>query len=277
MNIFLRYLSAFGFVALLASCNPGFNKVLKSKDPNFKLQKANEYFANGKFKNAQVLYEELFPMFKGSEQYQELYYKYAFATFNLKEYEQAEAYFKGYLDVFPNSPQAEEVHYMRAYSYYKQSPRVELEQVNTTKAMARMQAFINAYPNSPRVKDAEKIIEEGRAKLELKDYNAATLYYNLQNYRAAAIAFSDLLIKYPETSQGEMYKLQAIKSYYKFASLSYEDKQQERFEKVISEVEDFHDRFPESSKLAEADQYLNNSQKKIKEINNEQIASSAQH
>lgn len=265
------------FVALaLMSCNDGFNKVMKSKDANYKLQKANEYFAKGKYKNAQTLYEELFTQFKGTEQYQDLYYKYAFTAFNLKQYEQAEAYFKGYLDVFPNSAAAEEMQYMRAYSFYKQSPKVELEQVNTIKAMNRMQAFINAYPNSTRVKDAEKIIEEGRAKLELKDYKSATLYYNLQSYRAAAIAFSELLNKYPETEKGETYKLQAIKSYYKFAELSFQDKQQERFEKVISEVQDFHDRFPESKLLSEVDQYSNNSQKKIKELNNEQIASSAQ-
>ena len=116
----------------------------------------------------------------------------------------------------------------------------------TNKAIGMMQAFINAYPNSSRIADANKIIEKCREKLEEKDYLAAKLYYNLQMYQAAGIAFTNLLNTYPESAKGEEYMLMAVKSYYQFAKLSLSDKQEERYQKVTAEYFDFADRYPES-------------------------------
>ena len=129
------------------------------------------------------------------------YYKYAYCAYYQKNYTDAENLFKGFLGVFPNSSRAEEIAYMHALTYYKQSPNVQLDQTNTNKAIGMMQGFINTYPNSPRVADANKIIEKCRAKLEEKDYLAAKLYYNLQMYQAAGIAFTNLLNSYPESQK----------------------------------------------------------------------------
>ena len=46
--------------------------------------------------------------------------------------------------------------------------------------------------------------------------------------------------------------------------MSIEEKQQERYEKVVSEVQDFQDRFPESKLLKEAERFLTLSQTNIK-------------
>ena len=46
-------------------------------------------------------------------------------------------------------------------------------------------------------------------------------------------------------------------SYYKFAKLSVVDKQTERFTKVVTEFQDFADRFPQSTHLKEAQEYNN--------------------
>ena len=190
-------------------------------------------------------------------------------------YEDAENLFKGFLEVFPNSNKAEEVDYMRAFCFYKQSPKLELEQVNTTRAMGMMQTFINTHPGSARIKDASEIIDKCRVKLEQKEYRAAELYYNLGQYRAAAIAFTNLTNSYPESVRGEEYKLKTVKSYYKFAKLSIPDKQEERYEKVINEYEDFVDRYPESKLLKDAESYSNLSKNHIKDIKNEQTQTAA--
>ena len=73
---------------------------------------------------------------------------------------------------------------------------------------------------------------------------------------------------------GEEYKLMVVKSYYRFAKLSVIEKQEERFEKVITEYQDFADRYPESKLLKDAEVYDNLSKNQIKEIKNEQITSS---
>jgi outer membrane protein assembly factor BamD len=193
----------------------------------------------------------------------------------MKEYENAENLFKGFLEVFPNSTKSEEVDYMRSYCYYKQSPKLELEQVNTVKAMGMMQTFINTHPGSERNKEASDIIDKCRQKLEQKEYRAAELYYNMGQYRAAAIAFTNLINNYPESVKGEDYKLKTIKAYYKYAKLSYEEKQIERYEKVITEYQDFVDRYPESKLLKDAENYSIQSQNHIKVIKYEQTQTSA--
>jgi outer membrane protein assembly factor BamD len=261
---------------ILASCNSQFSKVLKSKDFDYKLKKADEYFAAKKYRNAGELYVELFSVFKGTDKFEELYYKYAYCSFYQKNYADAENLFKGFLEVFPNSSKAEEVAYMHAYTFYLQSPIVELEQINTSKAIGMMQSFINTYPNSSRVKDANEIIAKSRAKLETKEYKTAQLYYNLQQYRAAGLSFANLLISYPESAKGEEYMLMAIKSYYQFAKLSVYDKQEERYQKVSEEYFDFADRYPESKLLKQAEDYKNLSLNNIKQIKNEQAKTPAE-
>jgi outer membrane protein assembly factor BamD len=262
------------FSIVFTSCNK-FSKVQKSKDSDYKLAKADEYFAKKKYSYASQLYEELFPVYKGSQKFEELYYKYAYCFYNLKMYRDAESLFKGYLEVFPNSTRAEEIDYMRAYCFYKQSPKIELEQVNTLKAIGMMQTFINTHPGSARNKDATEIIDKSRAKLELKEHRAAKLYYDMSQFRAAAIAFTNIMINFPESTRGEEYKLMVVKSYYHFARMSISERQAERYEKVISEYQDFVDRYPDSKLLKDAEEYYNLSKNHIKEIQNEQTSSSA--
>jgi outer membrane protein assembly factor BamD len=275
----MRYRVQLVFILLTAlvftACNE-FSKIQKSKDYEYKLNKADEYYGKKKYRYAQQLYEELFPVFKGTQKFEELYYKYAYCFYYDEMYRDAENLFKGYLEVFPNSTHAEEVDYMRAYCFYKISPKLELEQVSTLKAMGMMQTFINTHPGSERIQEATEIIDKLRIKLELKEYKSAELYFNIGEYRAAALSFSTLLNNYPESTKAELYKLMVVKAYFRFAKMSISSKQEERYEKVIMEYEDFADRFPESKFLKEAESYSINSQNQIKQLKNEQITSSNQ-
>ena len=132
-----------------------------------------------------------------------------------------------------------------------------------------MQTFINTHPGSPRNKEAAEIIDICRQKLETKDYNAAKLYFDLAQFRAAAVAFNTLLNAYPESGRSDEYKMMAIKSYYRFAELSVEDKRAERFEKVIEECNEFIDRFPQSPLSQQVQEYLTQSQNNLKTYTNE--------
>jgi len=259
---------------ILISCGK-YSKIEKSKDVDYKLAKADEYYAKKSYRHAQELYESLFPVFKGTQKFEDLYYKYAYCYYYQGQYRDAENLFKGYLEVFPTSAKAEEIDYMRAFSFYKQSPKLELEQVNTVKAMNMMQSFINTHPGSERNKEATAIIDLCRQKLEQKEFRAAQLYYNLGQFRAAAIAFGDLLNNYPESLKGDEYKYMVVKSYYRFARLSIIAKQEERYGKVTTEYQDFIDRYPDSKLLKNAEEYSNLSQNHIKDIQNEQTSSSA--
>jgi outer membrane protein assembly factor BamD len=111
--------------------------------------------------------------------------------------------------------------------------------------------------------------------MELKELKSAELYFNLGQYKAAAIAFANLMNNFPDSDKGDQYKLQIIKSYYEYAALSIEDKKEERFEQVVTEYHDFIDRYPESKLLKEAERYFTLSQTNIKNLKNEQIKKAA--
>ena len=263
MRLFVFILIA---VIGLASCSE-FTKVQKSNDYDYKLRMADKYYVNKKYNYAQQLYEELFPLLKGQPQFEDVFYKFAYCSYYLKDWLQAENLFKQFVEVFPTSPRAEEMEYMRAYTFYRQSPKQELDQMNTQKTIGYMQTFINTHPGSTeRVKEATEIIDKCRAKLELKEYKSAELYYNLGHYRASAIAFTSLMNDFPDSEKSEEYKLQVIKSYYLFAKNSYEEKVPARMEQVITECNDFTDRFPDSKLIKEVERYRNLSQNTIKSI-----------
>lgn len=260
-------------LVFISSCN-GINKILKNPDPEYKLRMAEQYYAKKKYAYAQQLYEDVMPYYKARAEFEDIYYKYAYAAYHLKDYMNAENLFKTYLEIFPNSPKAEEIDFMKAYTFYLQSPKPELDQTNTIKTIAMMQIFINTHPGSPRIKEANDIIDICRQKLETKDHKSAQLYYDLGQFRAAAVSFTQVLNDYPESGKAEEYKLMAIKSYFRFAELSVEEKKKERFEQVIAECNDFLDRFPQSGLAKEVEKYSTLSQTNIKNLANEQTKAS---
>ncbi|HEY4335188.1 MAG TPA: outer membrane protein assembly factor BamD, partial [Puia sp.] len=183
----------------------------------------------------------------------------------------AENLFKGFVEVFPNSNKAEEMDYMRAYTFYKQSPKVDLDQTNTTKTIGFMQAFINTHPGSDKIKEANEIIDKCRTKLELKDYKAAQLYYDLGYFKAAGVACNSLMNSYPDSEKSDEYKFLIIKAYYSFAQVSIEEKKEERYEAVVTQCNEFIDRFPDSKLTKTVQEYLNLSQTNLKALKNEQV------
>ena len=259
MRVFLLFV----IVGLLSSCS-GINKVLKNKDPEYKLRMAEQYFVKKKYNFAQALYEDIMPNFKGTALFEDMYYKYAYCAYYQKDYLNAENLFKNFLEVFPNSAKAEELDYMRAYCYYKMSPKVSLDQSNTVRAMGLLQTFINTHPSSARNKEANELIDICRDKLEEKERLAAQLYYNLGQFRAAGVSYTTLLNNFPDSEKGDEYKLMVIKSYFKFAELSVDEKKVERYEQVIAECNDFIDRFPDSKLVKDVERYISLTNNNIK-------------
>lgn len=258
----------------LFSCSNKLTKTLKSTDSDYKLKVGENYFAQKKYDKAQIIFEDLFPVFKGTAKFEDLYYKYAYTEFYLKDYSSAENLFKTFVETFPTSGKAEEADFMRAFCYYKQSPKVDLDQTSTSKTIGQFQAFINNHPLSARIPEATSIIDESRGKLEEKDFKSAQLYFNLGFYKAAAISFKTLMENYPDSYKSDEYQLMVVNSYYLYASNSIEEKQAERFDKVINECVEFTERFPESKLIKSIQEFKSKSLNK-KNTNNEQSKKAA--
>lgn len=270
MRKFLLYSSLLALIVVASSCNNELRRIEKSNNFEKKLAYADKLYSKKKYNTAQTLYQDLLQVYKGTEKFEGLYYNYAYCSYYVKDYVQAAFHFKNYLDVFPNSPRAVEIDYMQAYCYYKQSPKVSLDQTNTMKAIAQMQTFINNYPQAEKVPEANLVIELCRRKLELKEFNSAELYYNLGFYKAAGIAFKNLMRNYPDSDKSDSYKIMAIRAYYNYAKNSIEEKQKERYETVVSEYMDFADHYPNSKLKADAEKFYTLAQNNIKSLENEQ-------
>lgn len=267
MKIVLRILVV-SFV--LFSCTSKFGKVLKSKDNEYKLKMAEQFYATQKYDKARQIYEDVMPYFKGDPRFEDIYFKYAYSAYNLGDYLNAENLFKTYTEIFPNSSKAEESQFMRCMAFYKQSPKVDLDQTNTSKTISLLQAFINTHPESKRIDEATAIIDTSRKKLEQKEEKSARLYYDLGYFKAAAIAFSTLNDNYPDSEDSDAYKLQEIKAYYKYAEMSVPGKQTERYERVLSEITEFMQRFADSDLVMEVNKYKLDTENNINKFNNEQ-------
>ena len=237
-------------VTLFCSCND-LAKIQKSKNSEFKLQKANEFYDKKQYGKANILMEELLPIYKGTKMFEGIYYKYAMSFYHQKSYLAASYHFKNFADLFPRSAKSEEARYLHSACLFKISPEHTLDQSNTLKAIGELQQFINTDPTSKNVKDANKMIDESRLKLEAKDKYSAELYYKVSQFKAAAIYFEQIMNKYPDSPSIDYYQLMVLKSRYKYAKRSIENRQEERFQQVISDFKFFKQSNPKNQYIKE--------------------------
>ncbi len=246
----LTYLSL--FLLVLSSACSKYQRLLKSQDYEEKYQMAMVYYEQKDYQRALELFEQLMPLLRGTDRAERLSYYYAYAHYNLRDYVLGSFYFKRFVKTFPRSALAEECAYMSAYCQYLDSPRSSLDQSNTKEAIKELQLFINAYPSSTRVAGCNKLIDDLRAKLELKDMDIARLYLRMENYVAAVTAFKNVLKDYPDTRFREEAMMNILRANYYYAINSIEQKKAERLKETIASYDNFAAQFPTSRFSREA-------------------------
>lgn len=212
-------MARFFYILLIAfvftSCSQ-FQKALKSDDIALKYKTAEMLYDKGKYSKAIRLFEQIAPSYGGKPQAEKMFYMYAQSLYNTKQYYTAGYQFEKFTASYPRSSKAEEASFLGAKSYYFLSPRYSLDQVDTYKALDKLQAFIDAYPNSQLMPEANQLVKELREKLEKKAYEIAKQYHTtgeyFGDYNAAIKAFDNFLIDFP----GTPFKEDAL--YYKFDS-----------------------------------------------------------
>lgn len=246
-----RLFAVFVVMLAMASCG-SFEKVKKSTDVNLKLTKANEYFDKKQYTKANELYFTLLPVLRGTKNYEQLFYRYTWSFYHMKDFLNASLYFKNFTEFFPNSKDREECEYMHALCLVKLAPQSNLDQTNTLKAMEAMQSFINTYQGSKYIPEANQHIMDGRNKLEEKTRDAARLYYNIGQFKAASIAYQDAINQFPESGSGDFYQYMVVKSLYEYARISILEKQVERYVSAIEAYNQLKDLYPQSQYIKDA-------------------------
>lgn len=260
-----RILIILSFIVIGASCSK-YQKLLKSEDIELKYEKALEYYNDGQYSKAIGLLTDIIPAFRGTERSELLNYYYAMAHYKLRDYTLASHYLRTFATGFPNSQYVEECLYLSAYSKYLESPRPSLDQTATIEATRELQAFINRFPSSHRVQEANELIDELRIKLETKRYNSALMYLRIQDYTAAATTFENLIRDFPDTKYREEALFRIITAHYEFADQSIPMRQIERFQEVINAYQRLVRFFPESQYLARAERMKNTAVSRIEAL-----------
>ena len=259
----------FFLVALIAaSCKSEFEKIRTSGDPETLYTKAFEYYEEGDYQKAQALLELVISSYRGQKEAEEIYFKYAYTYYHLKQYLLASYYFNNFAQTYSTSSYREEADFMDAYSNYKLSPTFRLDQTYTDKAIEGFQLFVNTYPNSDRVNECNRLIDEMRAKLEQKAFEEAKLYFDLRQYQASIRTFDNLLKDFPETTKSEEMRFLIIKSNYLLAENSILDKQVERYKETLKLSDEFLERYQDGKHYKEVSDIRDNTQKKLKQITN---------
>ncbi len=255
------------FLLLTVSCKSEFEKIRSSGNSKTILTKADDYYDKKDFDKAQTLYELVMNSLRGTAEAERVFYRYAYTHYNSDKFTLASYYFKNFASTFPNSQFREEADYMSAYSNFKLSPSFRLDQAATNKAIDEFQTFVNTYPSSERVKEANKMIDLLRNKLEIKAYNEGEIYFNIREYQSAVQDFENLLKDFPETANADQLHYMIIQSKYKLASNSVLEKQEERFKDTAMSAEEFVTKYEKGSKFKkEVQTILKETKKKIKEI-----------
>ena len=229
-----KIFTLFILVFLVSACNKKFDDAMKSADKNLILQTANEYFANKKWTQAIALYERLPNLVAGTDDAKTVIFNTAYANYYDKQYRVAGHHFKNFSVTFPDDPRAEEAAYMSALCYYEGSLDYNLDQANTESALNELQNFLNNYPNSERAKNINQLIDELSYKLEFKAYENARQYYKMTEYKAADVAFENVLNDFPSTKLRPKIYDYILKSKYYLAMNSTYEKKEDRLNSAVA-------------------------------------------
>ena len=246
----------------ILSCS-GFEKILKSKDYNFKYKKALEYYKKGDHYRYTTILEQLVPIFNGTQRADTVEFYYAMGNYKQGDYILAGHYFDKFRKTYPRSVFTEEAEYMYAYCYYESSPRPELDQDNTKAAIAAFSEFLSKYPRTDKGAKVNSLLNELNDKLLEKAYLSAKLYYDVSEYKAAIVALKNSLKEYPKTKHREEQLFLILKSAYLLADNSVPEKRRERFQATIDEYYTFVGEFPQSEYAKDAKRMYDASRKVI--------------
>ena len=247
--------------SVFVSCNREYQKVQNSTDMDYKFERAKDFYNNGDCYKAIPLFEELITYYKGSKDLEDLYYSYAYCHYVQKEYIIASYHFDRFSQLYPRSERVEESAFMVAKCHHEQSPKYNLDQTPTLKAIGEYQQFTERFPFSPKIAEANTAIDELRLKLHHKAFDNAMLYYKLKDYQAASTSFRILIEDFPESKDVERSQFYIVMSSKLFADNSYDYKKEERYQETLDAYAAFKLKYPESGYIKD----LENLEKKVLE------------
>ena len=260
-----RYLALILALPLVLSCSK-LRKLQKSDDWEKKFNGAMAYYNEKDYYRASILFEEVLPLIRGTEQAEIAQFYNAYSYYHQKQYILSAHYFNNFATIYARSEFAMESTFMHAYSLYLQSPQYNLDQTPTHDAITAMQNFINKYPYSEYAERSTEIIDQLQVKLEKKAYEGAKQYEKLKLYESAVISFENFKKDFPDSYLNEEIFYRKLKTQYDYARNSTNRRQEERFQKVVDDYYEFLEEYPQSQFLKEAEDLYAKSSDRLEKV-----------
>ena len=250
-------------VVALSSCKSQYEMLLNSNDADLKYEAAFDYYNEGKYSKAGSLFESLSVLTNGTERDDTVRFYWGLSNYKFKDYYTAETNFANFLENYPRSPFASEARYLRLDCLYRSTLRYELDQTPTYKAITEISEYMIEFPQTPHMAACRDMLTELNERLDKKAYEAAKLYYKMEDYKASRVAFRNVLKDDSENIYREDILYYIAMSSFKYADMSIPEKQKERYLTFVDDYLNFIGEIPESHYRKELDNVYRKVQKAL--------------
>lgn len=238
-------------LVLTTSCSD-FQKALKSEDTAEKFKIGTELFEKEKWSKSFRLLDQIIKEYRGKPQGEKLTFMHATASYKMGDYYKSSYFFERFGNAYPKSEKSEEAAFLEAKGYYHISPRYSREQKETVEALEKFQLFVNEYPDSKFLLEANALVKELDFKLEKKAFEIAKQYDLIRDYKASVKSFNNFLLDFPGTSLRNEALFYRYDAAYNLAINSYDYLKKERINTAIDYYNALKKAFPESEYLEDA-------------------------
>ena len=245
------------------ACKSQYDLILESNDTDAKYAAAFDYFNKGKYTKSAQLFESLSLLVGGTAREDTVQYYWGLSNYSMGDYYTAETNFSKFISTYPYSPLAESAEFLRVDCLYKATLRYELDQTPTYAAMNAISAYMINNPESPNKDICRHMLEDLGERLDRKAYENAKLYYRMEDYLAARVAFKNVLRDDADNVYREDILYYSAMSSYKYAEMSVRAKQKERYLVFMDDYLNFIGEYPDSPYRKELDKLYS----KVKENN----------
>lgn len=101
--------------------------------------------------------------------------------------------FKEFLSYYPTNPRADYAQYKLGMAHFRQMRGPQRDQTETREAVRELQAFVDRYPNSSLMPEAQSKLREARDRFSESDFLVGKFYYTQRWYPGAIDRFKSLL------------------------------------------------------------------------------------
>ena len=254
MKIYRLAVAALLAGLMAIACDSQFEALLSGNDVEAKYSAAMDYFNNGKYQKASQLFESLAILTSGTERDDTVQYYWGLSNYRYKDYYTAQSNFTRFIENFPLSPFAEDARFLRLDCMYRATYRYELDQAPTRACLQAIEEFVREYPSdTPHLEACRLMQKDLNERLDRKAYEAARLYYKMEDYLAARVALRNVLKDNSENVYREDVLYYTAMASYHYARLSVSAKQKERYLVFVDDYLNFIGEYPESHYRSELD------------------------